>query len=70
VKEASALLNVPESWIYQHVRGRAEDKLPHFKLGKYLRFSVQALTRWLETRQIGTETRSLAVQGSHFEGQR
>ena len=51
VKEAAALLNVPESWIYQHVRTRVGDKLPHIKLGKYLRFSAQALSQWLETRQ-------------------
>jgi len=51
VKEAAALLNVPESWIYQHVRARAENRLPHFKLGKYLRFSAQALVEWLETRE-------------------
>jgi hypothetical protein len=29
VKEAAALLNVRESWIYQHVRARVGDKLPH-----------------------------------------
>ena len=49
VKEAAALLNVPRSWIYQHVRPRAEQTLPHFKLGKYIRFSAKALTHWLET---------------------
>ena len=52
VREAAALLNVRESWIYQHVRERAEDKLPHIKLGKYIRFSTQALTQWLESRQL------------------
>src|SRR6266571_9095562 len=62
VKEAAALLSVPESWIYQHVRARAEDQLPHFKLGKYLRFSAQALTQWLEAHRLG-ETASLVAQG-------
>jgi excisionase family DNA binding protein len=67
VKEAAALLNVPVSWIYQHVRARTEDKLPHLKLGKYLRFSALALTKWLESRQIGSQTRPLVVQTSHIE---
>ncbi len=43
VKAAAELLNVPESWIYQHVRPRAEQRLPHFKLGKYIRFSANSL---------------------------
>ena len=59
VKEAAALLNVPESWIYQHVRARAGDKLPHITLGKYIRFSAQGLMQWLETRQLGGITRTL-----------
>ena len=67
MKEAAALLNVPVSWIYQHVRARTEDKLPHLKLGKYLRFSALALTKWLESRQIGSQTRPLVVQSSHIE---
>jgi len=58
-KEAAALLNVPVSWIYQHVRTRTEDKLPHLKLGKYGRFSALALTQWLENRQIGNSSWSV-----------
>jgi len=65
VKEAAGLLKVPESWIYQHVRAREEDKLPHFKLGKYLRFSTLALTQWLESHHIGSETKPLVVQRRH-----
>jgi excisionase family DNA binding protein len=67
VNEAAALLNVPVSWIYQHVRARTEDKLPHLKLGKYLRFSALALTQWLESRQIGGQTRPLVVESCHIE---
>ena len=69
VQEAAALLNVPESWVYQHVRPRAEDQLPHFKLGKYIRFSAQALTQWLEAHRLG-ETASLVAQGGSFQGRR
>jgi len=59
VKEAAALLNVPESWIYQHVRARAGDQLPHIKLGKYIRFSAQGLMQWLETRQLGGDNTNI-----------
>jgi excisionase family DNA binding protein len=67
VKEAAELLNVPESWIYQHVRARAGEKLPHFKLGKYIRFSAKALMHWLETRHLGGEEPSLVGQDSYFQ---
>jgi excisionase family DNA binding protein len=70
VKEAAALLNVPESWIYQHVRARAEDQLPHFKVGKYIRFSAQALTQWLEAHRLGGETASLVTHGGYFQERR
>ena len=64
VKGAAELLNVPESWIYQHVRARAEQRLPHFKLGKYIRFSAEALSQWLETCRLNGENASSAGQGS------
>jgi excisionase family DNA binding protein len=38
IDEVAALLKVPKSWIYQHVRKSGSDRLPHVKLGKYLRF--------------------------------
>jgi excisionase family DNA binding protein len=70
VKEAAALLKVPESWIYQHVRARAGEKLPHFKLGKYIRFSAKALMQWLDSHHLNGEDTSLAGQGrySQFRG--
>lgn len=64
VKGAAELLNVPESWIYQHVRSRAEEKLPHFKLGKYIRFSTKALVRWLEMHHFNNESTSSVGQVS------
>jgi excisionase family DNA binding protein len=64
VKGAAELLNVPESWIYQHVRARAEQRLPHFKLGKYIRFSATALSQWLETCHFNSENSSSAGHGS------
>ena len=70
VQEAAALLNVPQSWIYQHVRTRARNQLPHIKLGKYIRFSAQALTQWLETRQFGGDAPRIVAQASYFQRRR
>ena len=38
VDEVASLLKVPKSWIYEHTRRRVGERLPHVKLGKYLRF--------------------------------
>lgn len=46
VAEVAALLKVNKSWVYEHTRGRevaAADRLPHIKIGKYLRFDAQAV---------------------------
>jgi excisionase family DNA binding protein len=48
VSEAAALLKVPMSWVYERTRRRGLERIPHFKLGKYLRFSQRELLDWLE----------------------
>jgi predicted DNA-binding transcriptional regulator AlpA len=59
VKEAAAVLNVPESVIYQHVRARAEEKPRRSKMGKHIGFSAKALTHCLEARHLGGEVPSM-----------
>ena len=48
VAEVARLLRVPISWVYERTRRRGLDRLPHFKLGKYLRFSERDIFTWLE----------------------
>jgi len=48
VAEVARLLKVPISWVYERTRRRGIDRLPHFKLGKYLRFSEREIFAWLE----------------------
>ena len=48
VEELASLLKVSKAWIYQHVRRRERDPLPHIKLGKYLRFSRSEVLNYLE----------------------
>ncbi len=46
--DVARMLKVPVSWVYERTRRRGFDRLPHFKLGKYLRFSAQAVLDWLQ----------------------
>ncbi len=47
VSEIAALLKVPVSWVYERTRRPGIEKIPHVKLGKYLRFSVREIKTWL-----------------------
>ena len=47
VEELAAWLKVPKSWIYERVRRRDGPKLPHLKLGHYLRFEPEAVRTFL-----------------------
>ncbi len=48
VQEVAEILKVPVSWVYEHTRKRGAARLPHFKLGKYLRFEEQAIREFLD----------------------
>ena len=48
VDELASLLKVPKSWIYEHTRKRGADRLPHIKLGKYLRFFESEVREFLQ----------------------
>jgi predicted DNA-binding transcriptional regulator AlpA len=48
VQDVALLLRVPRSWIYQHTRSRSQDRLPCFKIGKYLRFAAADIRLYVE----------------------
>ena len=51
VDDVAALLKVSKSWVYEHTRGRATPhagRLPHLKVGKYVRFEASAVRTFLE----------------------
>jgi predicted DNA-binding transcriptional regulator AlpA len=48
VPEIASALKVPVSWIYDRVRRSGPERIPHIKLGKYLRFRWLAVQRWLD----------------------
>jgi excisionase family DNA binding protein len=51
VQEAARFLNVTVSWIYEHVRPEADDRLPFLKLGKYLRFDARDLREYVDAKR-------------------
>ena len=46
----SGYLKVDESWVYDAVKLQ---KIPFYKVGKYLRFRKRAVDTWLEKQSIG-----------------
>lgn len=53
-KEAAKLLGVPNTWVLAQARA---NRIPHHRLGHYVRFDPEDIARWLE------ETRSGATNG-------
>jgi excisionase family DNA binding protein len=53
VEDVAALLKVSKSWVYEHTRTRGEprsDRLPHVKIGKYVRFDPRLVREFLDRR--------------------
>jgi hypothetical protein len=61
IEELCAWLKVQPSWIYERVRLRTIDQLPHIKLGHYLRFEKQAVVGYLRRRRKGFSP----IEGTH-----
>jgi len=47
VEEVAALLKVKRSWVYERIRARKGEKLPHVKLGHYVRFEKGAVEEYI-----------------------
>ena len=46
VTETARVLRLPISWVYERTRRRGRDRIPHIKLGKYLRFVRTEVMTW------------------------
>jgi excisionase family DNA binding protein len=56
VADVATLLKVSKSWVYEYTRTRStprSDRLPHIKIGKYVRFDPQLVRAFLERRTEG-----------------
>jgi excisionase family DNA binding protein len=49
VQELAQALRVPTSWVYARTRKKIENGMPCIRVGKYLRFRLDAVLDWLET---------------------
>lgn len=50
LNDVARFLNVKPSWVYDRTRSTAPIPIPHFKIGKYLRFLESDVRDWLRTR--------------------
>ena len=49
-KGAAELLNVPASWVLAEARA---DRIPHVRLGRYVRFDADELADWRRSQHRG-----------------
>ena len=56
VHDAARFLNVSVSWIYEHTRKAAQDRLPFLKLGKYVRFDRTDLREYVNAKRRASRT--------------
>lgn len=49
IDEAASILNVKRSFLYQQTYMK---KIPHYKIGRYLRFRADELAEWAQTTKI------------------
>jgi len=52
-EQASELLSVPKTWVLAEARA---DRIPHVRLGRYVRFEADALEEWWAQRRRGPQT--------------
>ena len=57
VEQLARRWQVPASWIREQTRNRASDRIPHVRLGRYVRFcwGSPALDKWFVRRQVGVK---------------
>ena len=55
VEQVAEMYQVPKSWVYGRVRKRGVERLPHLKLGKYLRFEDGAVRQFLERQKVSVK---------------
>ena len=48
--QLAEVLGVSVSFVYDRTRQNAADPIPHFKLGKYIRFDLEQVQAWLQDR--------------------
>jgi len=52
IEQVSEMLQVHVSWVREHVRREARDRIPGLKVGKYWRFRSEDVLEWLDARKV------------------
>jgi excisionase family DNA binding protein len=58
VNDAARFLRVTVSWVYEHTRDDAEDRLPFVKIGKYVRFDRTDLREFIDAKRQAARSAS------------
>lgn len=54
IHELATRLKVPVSWIYDRTRKGGPERLPHYKVGKYIRFRESEVLDYLRKKAAAT----------------
>ncbi len=55
IKELAERLKVPISWVYDRTRLKGPECIPHYKIGKYVRFKESEVVTFLAARRLAKE---------------
>ncbi len=58
-QELAEWLQVPLSWVYDRTRKSGPEKLPFYKIGKYLRFAEQEVIDYLKIKSVDSPQQSM-----------
>ncbi len=61
-EDVAAILGMTTDWVYREVRAK---RLPHIRLGRYVRFRRESINAWLEASERGTR-----VSAEHIAARR
>ena len=65
-KGAAELLNVPATWVLAEARA---DRIPHVRLGRYVRFDADELAAWWQSRRRGPRRANGAAATAAHDGE-
>ena len=52
ISELAKQLDVPKSWVYSRTRDHGPNPIPCLRVGKYIRFELELVLKWLRDRSV------------------
>ena len=56
--ELAQRLKTSRGWVFEMTRKRQRNPIPHYKIGRYLRFNWNEVCQWLEANKLGQPSSS------------